>query len=321
MSYMNNSSKTLYHYCDLTTFLSIIKNSSLWLSDVQKSNDYREMVWYREKYYEFITEKYLNTKDENIINMCSNIFILAAEDDDSFIFPFQAPIMKTRKIKKIVSDLLSMRTYAFCLTELSDSLGQWRGYANDGKGIAIGFSRDYLRAICNKESVPYQHDFFFDKVSYKKEFNTLFDKMFNTYDLSNEEDSIMRFLIDLTRGSAMYKHPSFKEEKEWRIIYSMDDFGITKDELNFDKFSFECSEIYLENFCKPTIDYIAKDNDIIPHIEVKIKNLNKAIDRIVIGPKCALTENDIRHILLKDNIIRTFNDKSIKICRSDSSYK
>ena len=39
----------LYHYCGLEAFLSIIKNSTLWLSDIRKSNDYLECVYCRDK--------------------------------------------------------------------------------------------------------------------------------------------------------------------------------------------------------------------------------------------------------------------------------
>lgn len=43
--------KTLYHYCCLDSFLSIITKSSIWLSDIGKSNDSKELLWFREKYY------------------------------------------------------------------------------------------------------------------------------------------------------------------------------------------------------------------------------------------------------------------------------
>ena len=76
----NNKSKTLYHYCSLDTFLNIIKNSSIWLSDVQKSNDCREMAWFRQQYYEFLLEKYNNTEDEDVKTVCQIIFSIAAND-------------------------------------------------------------------------------------------------------------------------------------------------------------------------------------------------------------------------------------------------
>ncbi len=37
-------SELLYHYCNTDVFFNIIKNSTIWLSDVSKSNDYQECV-------------------------------------------------------------------------------------------------------------------------------------------------------------------------------------------------------------------------------------------------------------------------------------
>ncbi len=40
--------EVVYHYCCVDTFFNIIKNSSIWLSDIAKSNDYQECVRCRE---------------------------------------------------------------------------------------------------------------------------------------------------------------------------------------------------------------------------------------------------------------------------------
>lgn len=36
---------TVYHYCTLDSFMSIISNKSIWLSDITKSNDSMEIKW------------------------------------------------------------------------------------------------------------------------------------------------------------------------------------------------------------------------------------------------------------------------------------
>ena len=311
---------TLYHYCSLDTFLKIIKNSSIWLSDIQKSNDFREMAWFRQQYYDFILEKYNNTDDKNIKTICETIFSISAVDGFEKFPEWLLPTVRNHS-KETRDIFFSLRTYAFCLSELSDSLGQWRGYANDGKGVAIGFSKKYLDAIDGYSLRCPKFNFLLGNISYRKKFDSLFDKMFELHDKTKTDEFVLRTFIDLTRTSSLFKHPSFAEEKEWRIIYSMEDLGITRNDLCFDNFDSFCSKRFLENFCKPNIDYVAKDNDIIPHIEVKIKNLSKAIDSIVIGPKCLVSEKDMRHILLKEGIISEFNDKSIKIIHSESSYK
>ena len=38
----------LYHYCSLSTFYNIVKNKSIWVSDVQKSNDFLEVIWLKQ---------------------------------------------------------------------------------------------------------------------------------------------------------------------------------------------------------------------------------------------------------------------------------
>ena len=38
----------VYHYCSVDTFFNIIRNSSMWLSDIAKSNDYQECIRCRE---------------------------------------------------------------------------------------------------------------------------------------------------------------------------------------------------------------------------------------------------------------------------------
>lgn len=36
----------LYHYCSLDTFLSIVQNRTIRLSDITKSNDAKELTWF-----------------------------------------------------------------------------------------------------------------------------------------------------------------------------------------------------------------------------------------------------------------------------------
>ena len=43
----------LYHYCSVPTFFNIMKNHSIWLSDISKSNDSQELNWATEQFKEF----------------------------------------------------------------------------------------------------------------------------------------------------------------------------------------------------------------------------------------------------------------------------
>lgn len=311
--------KTLYHYCSLEAFLSIIKNSSIWLSDVQKSNDSKEMAWFRQQYYEFVFKKYNETDDEETKRICENIFSIAVKDG------FQkCPLwllLGGDAAQKLVDIFGGLRTYAFCLSELSDSLGQWRGYANDGKGVAIGFSRNYLGASLGHSLLCPAFNFFLGNVIYGNDLDDIFEMMFSRHDKSKTAEFVLHAMLDLTHTSSLFKHPSFSEEKEWRMIYSMEDYGVTEEFLTFKNFDAISSEKYKKNFGIPKIDYIAKENNIIPHIEIGINDLSKAINSIIIGPKSNVTENDVRHILLRFGAIKAYDDNSIEIMRSESSYR
>ena len=106
--------KLVYHYCSIETFLSIIQNSVLRLTDIEKSNDYSERV-----YMETLILKQFQKKINNNLNG----YLL-----DNFI------------VKYYQSLYTSSNLYASCFSEDGDLLSQWRAYADNGTGVSIGFS-------------------------------------------------------------------------------------------------------------------------------------------------------------------------------------
>lgn len=311
---------TLYHYCSLDTFLSIIKNSSIWLSDVKKSNDSKELDWFRHQYYSYLLQKLIETNDNNIKSICE--LILSFAPKDGFLGTPSWLLPACNETAEQISDLFnSLRVYTFCLSELSDSLGQWRGYADGGKGVAIGFSKKYLNAITGKGLLCPIFNFMLGNVSYKTDFTSLFDSIFSLRDTTDSSKFIFENMMDITHVSAFFKHPSFKEEKEWRIAYSMNDYRLSNELLHFKNFDLVSTPKYKKNFSPPNIDYIVRNADIIPHVEIGISDMSKAINSIVLGPKCKATEKDIRHLLLNFGVISDIDDNKIKIIRSESSFQ
>lgn len=54
---MNNKfPEKLYHYCSISTFMSIIKNKCFWLSDTKYTNDKEELAAFRISVYETLSE-------------------------------------------------------------------------------------------------------------------------------------------------------------------------------------------------------------------------------------------------------------------------
>ena len=114
-------SDIIYHYCTLQGFLGIIQNASLWMSDISKSNDDLECIYGRNQIKHRIEQ-------EIEANM--------------------EAMHEWEMGYEMNSDMHdSMLTYVACFSEKEDCLSQWRGYADDGKGMAIGFNKKVLEQL------------------------------------------------------------------------------------------------------------------------------------------------------------------------------
>ena len=198
----------LYHYCSNDTFLSILRNSEIWLSELTLSNDSMEGKWLQK----LLLEKYKETeKDHERLTALSNIL---------------------EAISK------KFRAFGFCLSAHGDTLSQWREYADKGEGVAIGFAD-------GKDTFPH---FQITKIIYienkcKELIDGILSNTKRAFDL-NEENVIIKaisektkndidileliggkendqLIIDAVLNSFSVKNPAFEEEKERRILYKV----------------------------------------------------------------------------------------------------
>lgn len=313
--------KTLYHYCSTETFLSIITSQSIWLSDVGKSNDKNETCVLRKYFYEYIYKKMLSLND-GIEKECCR-FLLASVKSDGF--DKSTDILNREDLaKQFIDRYKQTRTYCFCLSEQKDTLGQWRGYADNGNGISIGFSTKYLERINTRSVFCPVSNFHLWSVSYNNQLKDLDEICKIIYD-TTEKDTPPKFLSCVLDKvfyfSTIVKDKSFREEKEWRVIITNNDSYAKKDLLDFSLFSKIADENYHAWFEIPQLKYTARLDDIVSHIEVGIKDMQSAINSIIIGPKSKLTERDIKQLLISKGIIANMDDKAIVIKRSESSFR
>ena len=127
----------LYHYCDNKALESIIKNKQLWMTDISNSNDYNEVQLFNPQLFCDIEELYKNAP-----------FELSFQNKVDFEALKDLLILINNCITRIF-DNGYLTSFVSCLCEDGDVLSQWRGYANDGKGCSIGFSREELLRFCN----------------------------------------------------------------------------------------------------------------------------------------------------------------------------
>ncbi|WP_299643223.1 DUF2971 domain-containing protein [Devosia sp.] len=102
----------LYHYCGTPTAFSILHGRTIRLSPLSAANDTLEGRLLGQAFSEVLRQTSLT---EGV-----------------------------RAVAEVIVDGYPTSTegFAFCLSEDGDLLSQWRAYAGDGTGIAIGFARD-----------------------------------------------------------------------------------------------------------------------------------------------------------------------------------
>ena len=109
----------LYHYCSNYAFHEIIKNKHLRLSLLSQSNDTKE--------------------GQHVV------------DAATAIIPDDKP-HKEEILKELRTTISSIQAIGFCLSTIPNSLSQWRAYASDAQGVAIGFDKEALNVATEQET-------------------------------------------------------------------------------------------------------------------------------------------------------------------------
>jgi hypothetical protein len=282
-STLGNLMETLFHYTDLNAFLSIVQNRKLRLTGAYNLNDYQEITWTLDKIRKRLTE-------------------LAA--------------VHGRQRPDEIWTLLHANSgvpYICSLSSEPDLLSQWRAYAQNGSGIAIGFNRKSLPGsnhlpvlTLGKDDSLTLHQVVYDEKAQELLIDSILKPAFEGKEIDDKAHHAMSMAATyLSALSSTFKNAAFHEEKEWRIIHRP--FITGKENSNESKIQASVSPpkyrvsggrliTYFEyDFCG------AKPEDIF--------------SKIVLGPKCEVSYYDLS-ILLTENGLANIN-----VQRSKASYR
>lgn len=306
--------KTLYHYCSVATFYNIIKNRSIWLSDISKSNDSLELRWIKGQCKLYILKAWV----EYVKSLENYEQTLKLADFDRF-----------KQLEDQLEYLFNLdmnKCWVFCLSGKKDDLGQWRGYADDGLGISIGFKPSYFSRIIRtgKTAGINEHSVTFDRVIYneKKTERLFYDLNFGNLSSITPQMNSSEVLEELNNTIIMsllhapfFKNVKFEEEKEWRLV-----FNTIKSELYEGK---NPSEEFGKFFPNDRIqfEFSVRGNNLVSHLDYHDDNLAKGISEIWIGPKCKVSPEDIKLFLISTGFLSSINDDAIKVHKSQASYR
>ena len=177
----------IYHYCPPQAFLEIIRSRTIWLSAYYTLNDMSERRW------------------------AYSIFDKAVNQIEKETGKEFADAIRTMIAIAFKSSLIMLSCYSLD----ADVLSQWRAYADDGRGFAIGFSANHMQIAAKPLRVLYDEE---------AQLRELLGNLKHTYDYEKSigfkyDDAFQNHWFHVGLDLCAYKHPTFREEKEIRLAH------------------------------------------------------------------------------------------------------
>jgi len=188
-------SRLVYHYTSLEALHKILTSRCFHFTHCAFMNDYSEFEFGINSFQEKMRE-----------------YIQDSED--------QIAIDKLDLIKNVKR---SGKVFIGSFTSLRDSISQWRLYASNATGVAIGLNVAQLDDFCNK------NELLFGSIVYSNDFDKLFAQFVKTimplasHVMDNQTTSKIRSFNTIIFGylltmTCFMKHIGFKEEYEIRVV-------------------------------------------------------------------------------------------------------
>jgi hypothetical protein len=279
--YKPTTDELIYHYCRPEPFVEIIRSRSIWLSGSYALNDATERSWGYSVFAEAAKA-------------------LEKETGPDFIANIVAPVR--------AGDSYSLLMLG-CFSLDPDVLSQWRAYADDGRGFAVGFSPKLLQVPAKPLRVLYDKD---------AQLQELIGNLRHIYEVEKSTgfkygDQFQSHLFQMGLDLCAYKNPYFREEKEVRLAHAC---GIDRETEKIIAVGARAPDG--SRLSEPlTTQFRVANGVIIPYIIVDYSNNGEIfpIKEIVLGPRNENAELNIRVFL------NTMGIRDVKVRRSNVPYR
>lgn len=162
-------------------------------------------------------------------------------------------------------DSPSVSIFVISFSELGDLLSQWRSYCPPNRGVSLGFEPDELKRAAAQQSFELVQCTY-DLAAQQNSVAAMASRWLAEYTASNSDASqavvVSKFAVAFAGMAASFKHPSFTEEREWRLVAIAEDDALQPQ--------------YREGL-----------STLVPYITFKVPRDSKSrlrIRRIVVGP-------------------------------------
>lgn len=261
--YLPNSEETIFHYCSAETLQAIATYGTLRFTDINMLNDAQEVRWAYSIFEEAATRL---IKRLGVPDTAPEISISFIESIDEIISPMQ----------------LIAHPFITCFSLKGDLLGQWRAYADGGKGFAIGFNADSLK---NQLPATFLR-VLYDKEEQVREMMGALVAIYLSFE-GSKTDQRSRFFEDcVLLGTYMtaFKNPAFAEEAEIRAVHAVS----VKHQGSLAKFVDKGGVVNGTEEVEATkVNFQVRDNHLVAYTDIPFCPLNmpSPIKELILGPK------------------------------------
>jgi hypothetical protein len=274
--YNPSESELIYHYCPPQAFLEIIRSRTMWHSAYYTLNDLSERRW---AYSQF----------DKAVNQ------IQGQVEETF----------TNTVRAIVD--MALRTSLIMISSYSldpDVLSQWRAYADDGHGFAIGFNAKRMKMPAKPLRVLYDED---------AQLQELVGNLKHTHDYEKSigfkfDDKFQSHLFNIGLDLCAYKHPTFREEKEIRRAHVS---GLVSEGKSMKAVALGAHDQDGNRLSEPMeVHFRTNRGTLIPYVALDYTNggQESPVREIILGPKNKNAELNIEIFLntvgMKDVIVR-----------------
>jgi hypothetical protein len=239
----------LHHYTNHSGLMGIINNNSIWLTHYRYLNDTDEYKYGVGLALKELSKRELDRNGDQFNNLNSY---------------FERSYMSSHRDVFVAS-----------FSSSKDSLSQWRAYGQQS-GYSIGFEGRALMKLAHKHGVylckcsydPNEHRQLINEVLDRKEELRSKDLSFNKAEAEIEELLLKVFCV--------IKNPAFKDEEEWRLIYSPKSYFFNADTVLSDR----------DVLYRSTVSFI------VPYINLELarNDFCNALHEIYVGPNKYMEE-------------------------------
>ena len=282
----------VYHYTSVEGLYKIVTSKSLWVRDISKMNDSAELAFGKG--------------------------VVEAQTSD---------VALGNEVYADLKDFIeNLDYYICCFSEAGDSLSQWRAYARDGAGVAIGFEVDPGATFGSFNPLTFDHQLAgtcFDRVEYVEHHKYAHSAMLealkevqNIADLAagveNDEAFLSRKMAafkSIAEHIPLLKHSGFREEREWRLVFFKGESGV-------EVFLSSDTQLSPDFDVGQGVKFACTGDDLVRLYSFPITDGSPLmLSSVTLGPKCRVSQDDLNYFL------RLHFSREITTDRSSISYR